>query len=667
MPGKKGKTPSKNGAVAKRAGKKKNNSGKSANEERLEYALDASRIAVWDWDLQNGRVYFDPLYYTMLGFEPNEFPASYRSWSELLHPEDREATEKCVQEHLDQLKEGFDVEFRMRTRDGGWRWILGRGRIVDRDEQGKPLRMIGTHTDISEVKRAEEELRLKSLVLDQINDMVTVTDLDGFITYVNDAEVRSLGRPRSELLGQSVRSYGQKEGQGGTQQEIIERTREQGSWRGEIVNYSADGREILLDCRVQLVRDEQGRPLAMCGIATDISANRRAEEEREKLYVKMQQAQKLESLGLLAGGIAHDFNNLLTAIMGHLELGLMNMPVGAPARRNLEQSLVSSRRAADLARQMLAYSGKGRFVIESIGINDVLREMLQMLEVSISKKARLELKPAEGIPAVEADITQLRQVIMNLVINASESLEDREGVIRVSTGKRKCSADYLHHVWNPDELPAGEYVYLEVADEGCGMEAAVVERIFDPFYSTKFTGRGLGLPAVLGIVRGHRGTIRVKSKKGRGSVFTVLLPALEKATGKPGETMEPSPEWQARGRVLLVDDEEAVLEVTREMLQRLGLEVITARDGLQALEILRTGRDFACVVLDLTMPRLDGEETFRRLKTLRPGQKVLLASGYNEQEVVQRFLGSGLNGFIQKPFQFSTLRDKLRAVLESGE
>ncbi|MBC7962864.1 MAG: GAF domain-containing protein [Steroidobacteraceae bacterium] len=392
---------------------------------------------------------------------------------------------------------------------------------------------------------------------------------------------------------------------------------------------------------------------------------KRAEEERHQLEQQLLHTQKLESLGVLAGGIAHDFNNILTAIIGNADLALMRLNKESPAVDNLQRIGQAAARAADLARQMLAYSGKGHFVIECLDMNRLLEEMLQMLEVSISKKSVLRFNLTKPLPTVEVDATQMRQIIMNLVINASEAIGDNSGVITVTTDSMDCERSYLKDVWLDENLPDGLYVCLEIADSGSGMDRETLAKIFDPFFTTKFTGRGLGMAAVLGIVRGHRGAIKVYSEPGRGSSFKILLPACSRpAAISCGDSLKDA--WRGSGTVLLVDDEEAVRDTGSEMLRELGFTTITAGDGREALEIFKSNPDISFVLLDLTMPHMDGEQTFRELRRLKQDVRVIISSGYNEQEVTRKFVGKGLSGFIQKPYQLSVLREAARALLPNN-
>ncbi|HEY7372406.1 MAG TPA: PAS domain-containing protein [Polyangia bacterium] len=425
-----------------------------------------------------------------------------------------------------------------------------------------------------------------------------------------------------------------------------------------------------------------GSIVGTTGVARDVTERKnaeqqalRAEEERRKLELSVLQAQKLESLGVLAGGIAHDFNNLLTTILGNADLARMESSPDSPARGFLDDIVRASRRAADLCRQMLAYSGKGHFVIQPISLNELVSEMGELLSVSTSKKATLSHTFAADLPSVLADATQLRQIVMNLITNASEAVGDREGTITLRTGALSCDLDYFADAIGDRErhLP-GQYVFLEVSDTGVGMDAETLARIFDPFFSTKFAGRGLGLAAVLGIVRGHKGALKVCSTPGKGTTFRVLLPAhgapAEPGEAKPGKARpgEARPgearDFHGEGLVLIADDEAAVRALARNVLERAGFRVVTAVDGREALEVYqRLGREIQLVVLDMTMPHLDGEACFLALRELDPDAKIVMTSGYSEQEVMAHFVGKGLVGFVQKPYEAGAFLGKIRDIL----
>jgi PAS domain S-box-containing protein len=439
--------------------------------------------------------------------------------------------------------------------------------------------------------------------------------------------------------------------------------------------HTGKGDILRFEARVSPVLD-QGRTTALIVSSHDITARKRNEEEKLSMERQLQHTQKLESLGVLAGGIAHDFNNLLMVILGNADLALHELSPMSPARGNIQEIERSSKRAAELAKQMLAYSGKGRFVVEPIDVGELSGEMTHLLEVSISKKVLLRYNLAENLPTFDGDVTQIRQIIMNLITNASEAIGDRSGVIALSTGAMDCDRAYLRSVDEvlraslDEPLSEGVYVFIEVADTGCGMSRETIGKIFDPFFTTKFTGRGLGMSAVLGIVRGHRGAIKIYSEEGKGTTFKILFPAnkpddidvtLEKKAGTEKNN------WRGGGTILIADDEETICAVGRQMLELMGFSVLTAADGRVAMKVFREHADeIVCVLLDLTMPHMDGEEAFREMRRLHPGVTVVLCSGYNEQDATQRFAGKGLAGFIQKPFDMATLRTKLMEVLRDA-
>ncbi len=374
----------------------------------------------------------------------------------------------------------------------------------------------------------------------------------------------------------------------------------------------ADGSRRLLETSRIPLQDANGDTVGILGSWQDITARKKAEDERLVLERQVQHAQKLESLGVLAGGIAHDFNNLLTSILGYADLAIYELPSSSPAKELIEEAVSGARQAAELTKQMLAYSGKGHFVVEPLDLSSLVEELTRLLHISISKKCVMRFELMPNLPAAMADAVQMRQIIMNLVINASEAIGDRSGAITIRTGAAHCDRAALGEAYLGDELPEGLYVYVEVTDNGCGMSAETSAKIFDPFFTTKFTGRGLGLAAVLGIVRGHQGAIQCTSVLGQGTTFKVLFPACP-LHAKIAEGAEAAAQkWRGSGTILVVDDEETIRALARHMLLKMGFQVLTAVDGREALEIFRAeGDKIRLVLLDMTMPHLDGDETFR--------------------------------------------------------
>ncbi len=368
----------------------------------------------------------------------------------------------------------------------------------------------------------------------------------------------------------------------------------------------------------------------------------------------MLQSQKLESLGVLAGGIAHDFNNLLTGMLGYASLTRMRLPPGDPIGEDMKRIESAAMRAAELCQQMLAYAGRGQFEIQPVELNVLTQEMAQLLATVLSKKAVLKYNLTAGLPSVQADPTQLRQVVMNLITNASDAIGERSGVITLTTGLIDADSRYLTEIQTAEELKPGRYVYLEVSDTGYGMTDEVRAKIFDPFFTTKFTGRGLGLAAVQGIVRGHKGGIKVHTQPGRGTTFKVLFPAL----AGDAEVVRPAaqPTMTGRGRrVLVVDDEEDVRVFARKVLEIAGFAVTVAVDGRCGVKAFTESHAFSLVLLDLTMPRLGGSEAYREMRRHRADACVVLTSGFAAEEATTGFKGKGLAGFLRKPFRADEL------------
>jgi PAS domain S-box-containing protein len=424
----------------------------------------------------------------------------------------------------------------------------------------------------------------------------------------------------------------------------------------------------IFESRLTPIRDAGGRITGLIGIAIDVTERTQAEEARLALERNLLEAQKLESLGVLAGGVAHDFNNLLVSVLGNVSLALEDLPADAPARAKLRRIETAARRGSDLTRQMLAYTGKGTVMVERVDVNAVVEEMKDLLQVSMGRRMHVDYELAEALPTIEADPTQIRQVVMNLVINASDSIGERDGVIRVRTGVTNLGEQELQATQHAPNAEPGPHVCLEVRDTGCGMDAATIARIFDPFFSTKTAGRGLGLATVLGVVRGHRGALRVSSEPGRGTTFRIFLPCPDGAAAAAEATRDavssPATEEPEGRTVLLVDDEDDVRTVTAHMLERLGCSVLVAGDGREGVEVFRAhARTIDAVILDLTLPRLSGERAFREIRDIRPDARVILMSGYSEEMVARRLNDIGVAGFLRKPFSVTDLRSTMGRAL----
>ena len=408
---------------------------------------------------------------------------------------------------------------------------------------------------------------------------------------------------------------------------------------------------------------ESGGTTLWHGVILEVTERKQAEASLKLIERKLHDAQKLESLGLLAGRIAHDFNNLLTAMLGNTTLASTELPADSPLHPFLESTRQGCLRAADLCKQLLAYSGKSRFVVRKVSMNALIEESQQLFRVSLSRQCEINLKLAPGLPPIEADETQIHQVIMNLVINAAQAVGQNQGLVTVSTSLLTVPSVPSSIAGSNSELRPGDYICFEVTDNGCGMSAETRARIFEPFFTTKPTGHGLGLAAVHGIVRSHNGRLTVTSEIGRGTTFRLLFPAASGAAEPLPQPGAAPANWQGKGCILLVDDEESVRRTTAAILKKLGFSVVTAADGREGLDIFQSTPDrFALVLMDLSMPRLDGRQAFLEMVRIRENVRVILMSGFKQEDATPVLSASRLAGFLQKPYSYESLREMLRHV-----
>ena len=564
----------------------------------------------------------------------------------------------------------YQGEYRVRLANGSVRWLC-EDVYIERVRADR-LQLFGVTTDVTQLKQSEEALRmtveLYRNVVETSHDVVWSIDREGSLTFLNRAARGTFGLDTDRLLGVRFLCFLNRS-QRVEAHLILDRL-----WAGEAVRFMTlhytrqDGSAAVLSVNAVPLKDANGTIVGAAGTCADITDMQMAEQERERLESQMRHAQKLESLGVLAGGIAHDFNNLLVGILGHAGLALMELPQRSPVRDNVKHIETAALRAAELTNQMLAYAGKGKFVITSLNLTKIVSGMAHLLEVSISKKAILKYEFDEQIPSVEGDATQISQVIMNLITNASDALDDNPGVISVRTGVMHADAELLGKAYMRDGIAEGEYAFLEVSDTGVGMSEETVSRIFEPFFTTKFTGRGLGLAAVLGIVRAHRGTLLIESAPGAGSTFCVLLPACGATVLTP-----PEPNTFDHGvhdapvKILVVDDEEFVRNVVQEILEHYGYVVLTAKDGYEAIELFRKeADDIVVIVLDMLMPIMDGGETLSQLRAIRHDVPVVLTSGYSEQEATRHMAIDAQSAFIQKPYPPAALIEKIQALIHAS-
>ncbi len=535
-----------------------------------------------------------------------------------------------------------------------------------RDASGAICGTVAIAVDLTQQRLTDRALRESEARLRQVIDLVPhfifAKDPEGRFLLANRAVADAYGTTVEALMGRTDADFARSEAEARHFREDDLEVMRSGERRvvDEPITDSQGNLRYLQTTKIPFTFSGTGRP-AVLGVSIDVSERKAAEEA-------LRRAAKEESLTVLAGGVAHDFNNLLAAILGHASLALKNMAPGSAARRHVEKAASAVERAADLTRQMLAYSGRGHFVVRSTDFNALVRENLPLLEVALPKSVRLDARLALGLPPVDADVGQIQQVLMNLVINASEAIGPRGGTVTVATGVRQVGPEDSA-LWRASgrALEPGRYVCLEVRDDGPGIGEETVDRIFEPFFTTKFTGRGLGLAAVLGVVRGHKGALSVDSAPGRGTVFRLLFPPGSEASGEHGASAAEAGRSGPRLTLLLVDDEEIVREMVKEVLQAEGHLVLCAADGATAIDVFGDhARDIDVVLLDLSMPGLSGEETYACLREIEPAVRVILSSGYDKDEAIRRFGGDGPLGFIQKPYRPHELLAEIERCLGRG-
>jgi PAS domain S-box-containing protein len=563
--------------------------------------------------------------------------------------------------------------------------LRGRGALMNRRIEGiaqckdgseLPVEFVGSYVqqgdkpafvivlrDISERKAAEQQsrdshARLETLVearTGEVRDLASIievtlnlvgmSDLQGNVLYINPAGKKMLGLPPDQTPGAlEVDRFHSPETRRFLVGEVFPNVLEQGVLEVKCEFLDQDAMPIPTASLFMSLPDKHGAPSRMAVIARDL-------RQEIALQQQIEHVDRLESLGVLAGGIAHDFNNILSAIIGNAGLARRKLDVDSPGQKHLENIEQSSLQAANLCKQMLAYSGKGKLIIQPVNLSGLIGDMRSLLEVSIDKNVILKFDLRQPLPTVDADITQIQQILMNLVINASEAIDKHNGVIIVSTGVMDVDEGYLQSTIHQPDASPGSFIYMEVSDSGCGMDEATRKKIFDPFFTTKFTGRGLGMSAVLGIVHGHQGLLHLNSEPGKGTTFKIALPLSASDDVLVSKPEDKAPVRGKSGLILVIDDEEAIREVACMVLNEMGFEVITAVDGQDGVDVFRRQQGRVTgVILDMTMPRMGGEACYHALRNIDPDLKVILSSGYSAEDATACFQGKGLAGFIQKPY-----------------
>ena len=638
------------------------------SEERWRLVVSSNNDAVWDWDIVNNHIYRDQRYADMLGLEPSDLSVSGLEWSSRVHPDDLPQASAAMQQHLEGRSPYYQCEFRMRHKGGQWIWMLDRGKVVARDSHGKPLRMVGTQTDITARKTLEEKLRHNEQLSLQLNRLAQIgaweeDTLSGRITWAPEVyrihEVELGYTPTAD----SIQNFYPPESRV-VLDEALKRARLDGTpFDLELPFTSARGHQLWIRILGQ-AELHQGRVIRVFGGFQDITARRDAEEMRRQLESQLFQAQKMETLGTLAGGIAHDFNNLLTGILGYQDLAFDGLPEGHESRPYLEASRDASLRARELVDQILTFSRQSGSKKIPVDLKAIAEDARRFLRATVPATVRIELIATEDCPPVLADASQIHQVLLNLGSNAAHAMHQTGGVMRIVL-----STEVVAESTTFNQLAPGRYVRVDFSDTGCGMDETTANRIFDPFFTTKEVGQGtgLGLSMVHGIIQAHQGNITVESAEGRGTTFTFYLPVAEVQEVTVPHDQPSTPRGQGE-LVAIVDDEDLVRSFAQISLERAGYRVMSFDRASTCLEEIR-GRisEFSVLLTDQTMPGMNGIELAAEIRTIAPTLPVIIMSGYYSRIAPEMLQQMGFVSLISKPFTNDELSHAVHRSVEDSK
>ena len=633
------------------------------SEKELQLTLDATADGIWSWCFKTNELYFSSNYYKMLGYMPDEFPANFENWINQIHKDDKEKALEVANEFLKQKPDLYNNEFRMRTKNGDYRWMKTSAKVVERDENGDAVYMIGNHEDITEKKLALDAL-IKGqarfeLAMRSVNDGLWDWNVKTNEIYFSPAWKKMLGYEDYEIenkFSEWERLTDPKDVKRswGMLKEVFEGKRK--SFKNEFKMRHKAGHWVDILARADVINDENGEGARVIGTHVDIT-------ERKRLEEQLQQSQKMESIGTLAGGIAHDFNNILFPIVGYTEMLMEDVPENSPFKDSLNEIYNGALRARDLVQQILAFSRQGASELNLIRPQTIVKEALKLIRATIPTTISLSQNIQSDCNAIKADPTKIHQIVMNLTTNAYHAMENDGGELKVVLKEVKLGQQDLKYT----DLTPGRYACLTISDTGIGITKDVIDKIFDPFFTTKEKGKGtgMGLSVVHGIIKNMNGKIEVDSELGKGTEFHVYLPIVENAF-KIEESPIKEPMQGGDERILLVDDEEIIIKMETKALERLGYQVTSLTSSIEALEIFRTNPDkFDLIVTDMAMPKIPGNKLAAELIKIRPDIPILLCTGFSEAMTEEKVKSLGIKGLLLKPIIMKELARKIRETLDN--
>jgi PAS domain S-box-containing protein len=631
----------------------------SEGDELFRLIADHASDLIAILDLEGVRLYNNPSYSAIFD-DASGLPGT-DSFADI-HPGDRERIKEIFRKTVEDGR-GRRADFRLMTTDGRTRFIESQGDLV-RDAEGNPQKVVVVSRDVTERKESERQMRLLAQSLTSTKDCFVLTDLENKILFVNPAFMDTYGYTDEEILGENLSVLRSPNNDPGIVKEIMPLTIG-GGWNGEILNRRKDGSDFPVEIWTSVVRDDANAPVGFITVSRDITERKLAEKSRETLELQLRQAQKLESIGTLAGGIAHDFNNILAIVSGYASLLARGRIAPESFSGSIEGINRAARRGADLVRQLLTFARKSESHHQTFNINMTVEELLSMLQATFPRTISIHVQLDKNIPAVHGDPSQIYQALLNLCVNARDAMPSG-GILAVTT--EIIEGNFLKTRFG--EANSGRYVRVAVSDTGVGMEEALRDRIFEPFFSTKTKdkGTGLGLAVVFGVVRSHHAFVEVESIPDKGSTFSLFfpLPSIVDSTVTPGEE-KTEDEPGGNETILLVEDEETLSSLISMFLSGKGYRVLTAADGEAAVQVLQAHVDeVALVFVDLDLPRLNGWDAYKKMKVMNPSLKAILTSGFVPTISQEEMMKGGIRVFLPKPYAPEEVIKRIREELDQS-